>query len=1154
MACGTPLGRRCPACGTATPAEARFCMACGTALEVAPTPATAPAPAAEERRLVSVLFADVSGYTGLAESLDHETVKALMDRCLNRLAREVDQFGGRVDKFIGDNVMAVFGAPTAHEDDALRAVRAAIAMQEAMTEINQDLSAQFGVELGLRVGINTGEVLAGRVGDSYTVVGDVVNVAARLQSASPVGGVLVGERTYTSTANSVSYRELEPLSLKGKAQPVSAWEATGLKAVEPRRENPALDTPFVGRADELGQLERSFSRAIREGAPHIVTIAGHAGVGKTRLLHEFEQSLQAATPAVGVRHGRCLAFGSTGVYWPLSEMVRGECGILHEDPADVAWTKLLGCLGPPISALEGPEEAKRRLAALARLLGAEPPDELAAGEQDEQAAREGFFGAVRTVFEALAGEGPVVLAWEDIHWADDGTLDLIEYLSQWLRAPVLQICLAREDLLQRRPAWSNPRRSATVMFLDALAPGETQQLIESLLQQTAASTDIVDSLAERSGGNPLFAETIARRIVEQGDVHEAELPDTVQGLLAARIDSLEPSERDLVTHASVLGRTFWESALEPVADRAGVQLESVLRSLRAKDIIVLGERTAQGEERELAFKHVLIRDVAYGMLPKAVRARKHAEVGAFIEQRAGQREGIAALLAEHYTLAAGLATEARFDASEIAPLKAKAGRFAESAGDTSAALFSNADALSYYQAAEEYSGDDAAVRARIAEKRGDIAVRLGRVDTAIECWNPCLAYWETQDDLEHVAELHRKVGVALAHKGERSRAIEQLQQGINLIKERPPSLPLMRLYEEAAWLYMQAGENMLAIYASEKALRLAEQLGAVAAASRTHGIFGRIFGRIGDIGRARQNLERAVELARESGQAEAALALLTLGQHLEQFEGDCEAAQVRYSEGLALAEQIGDVPAQIELQAALAQLAFYRCEWDEVRRASDQSAQLAEREGLVGKLCLPNTLRGLLSWRKGELDGAVRLFKDAHQLAERTGWSEVSFSALLGLATARRDQGELKSARESLDRALAVGERAGLTTQSILARAALTLVCTMDEDPAAAQEAADQAATLAAQARNPVGEAAALEARGIVEETPVAFDTLRQAAEAWDGLGRRLEATRCRQLLGRRLSGIDLVSAAETLAQAASTYEELGIRHLAEQARVLAEV
>jgi tetratricopeptide (TPR) repeat protein len=969
-----------------------------------------------------------------------------------------------------------------------------------------------------------------------------------------VGGILVGERTHASTTDSVSYRPLEPLSLKGKAEPVSAWEPTGLRTAERGGESPAAHTPFVGRADELGQLERAFSRATREGAPHIVTVIGHAGVGKTRLLSEFKRSLQTAARAAVVRHGRCLAFGSTGVYWPLSEMLRVECGILDDDTATAAWSKLQERLGPPLAALEGPEEADRRLVALSRLVGAEPPEELAWGDQgDEQAAREAFFGAVRTVFEALADDGPVVLAWEDIHWADDGTLDLIEYLSLWLRAPVLQVCLARDELLERRAGWSNPRRSATVMFLEALAPAETQQLIESVLQRTAASTELLDSLAERSGGNPLFAETIAQRIVEQGDVHEAELPDTVQGLLAARIDSLEPDERELVTHASVLGRTFWESALEPVAARAGVELESVLRALRTKDIIVLGERAAQGEERELAFKHVLIRDVAYGMLPKAVRARKHAEAGEFIEEQAGEREGIAALLAEHYGLAAGLATEARFDSSEIGRLRAKATRFGESAGDTAAALYSNAEALTYYQAAEA-SADDPAARSRLAEKRGDIALRLGRVDTALECWAPCLEYWGAQDDLEHVAELHRKVGAALAHKGERSQAIEHLQQGINLIKERPPSLALVRLYEEAAWLYMQAGDNMLAIYASEKALRLAEQLGAVGAASRTHGIFGRIFGRIGDIGRARQNLERAVELARESDAAEAAVALLTLGHHLEQFEGDYESAQSRYSEGLAVAEQIGDVPAQIELQSAVAQLAFYRCEWDEVRRASDQSAQLAEREGLVGKLCLPNTLRGLLSWREGEFDASVRLFTDAHHLAERIGWSEVSFSALLGLAAARRDQGELGGAREALTRALTVCERAGLTTQSIQAHAALTLVCMLADDQAGAEQAAEQAATLASQVRNPVGEAAALEARGIVEEPPEAFDTLRQAGEAWDGLGRRLEAARCQQLLGRRLTGVDPGSGAERLAQAAATYDDLGITHLAHQARVLAGV
>jgi tetratricopeptide (TPR) repeat protein len=430
-------------------------------------------------------------------------------------------------------------------------------------------------------------------------------------------------------------------------------------------------------------------------------------------------------------------------------------------------------------------------------------------------------------------------------------------------------------------------------------------------------------------------------------------------------------------------------------------------------------------------------------------------------------------------------------------------------------------------------------------------LRLGRVDAAIEVWQRGLAYHERQEDVEHVAELHRKIGAALAHKGERTQAIEHHQQGINLIKDGPPSLALVRLYEEAAWLYMQVGDNMLAIYASEKALRLAERLGEVRAASRAHGIFGRVFGRIGDTVKARENLARAIELAQDSDEHEAVLAMLALGHHLENAEGDYEAAEQLYGEGLALAERIGDVPAQIELHAAIAQLAYYRCDWEKVERATGASAELAEQEGLVGKLCLADTLRGLMSWRDGDWDASTRSFGIAYERAEHLGWSEAAFAALLGLAATLRDRGDLAAAETTLADALAVCERAGLLADSIRAHASLALACTLAGRAAPARQAAEQASELAERLRYPVGEAAACEASGIAGDGPEAVQALEQARAIWARLGRRLDVARCDMLLGRRLRAEDPASAEEALARAVSSYEELGVEHLAERSRLL---
>ena len=360
-----------------------------------------------------------------------------------------------------------------------------------------------------------------------------------------------------------------------------------------------------------------------------------------------------------------------------------------------------------------------------------------------------------------------MLAWEDIHWADEGMLDLIEYLSQWLRAPVLQVCLARDELLERRPGWGASRRTTTSLFLDPLTAADTRELIATLLRDAGAKPEVLDVLAERAEGNPLFAEEMVQRLAEEGSSKAAELPDTVQGLLAARLDSLAPLERHLVAHAAVVGRVFWEGALAPVAEAEGGDLQAALSTLREKDIIVPGEGVRLADEQELAFKHVLIRDVAYGTLPKAVRARKHFEVGMFIEQRAGERlHEVVALLAEHYGRAATLGAEVHLDPDELAPLRSKALQFLEAAGDAaSAAVLKPGGAGPLRARRRPAERAISAQQARLREKQGDLALRLGRVDAAIEVWEQDLDYYAEQEDLEHVAELHRKIGAALAHKG-----------------------------------------------------------------------------------------------------------------------------------------------------------------------------------------------------------------------------------------------------------------------------------------------------------------------------------------------------------------------------------------------------
>jgi predicted ATPase/class 3 adenylate cyclase len=1161
MSCGSSLARTCPNCGADASPGARFCTECGTALDAPAAPADVPetAPTADERRRVTVLFADLSGYTAVAERMDPEAVKSLVDRALRRLGQEVERFGGTVDKYIGDNVMAIFGAPVAHEDDAERAVRAGLGMQEAMGEVNADLPD--GVDFQLRVGINTGEVLAGAVGSSYTVTGDTVNVAARLQSAARPGSVTVGERTMAATSQAVKYEALAPLALKGKSELVPAWEADRLIAPHPvGRGETGREAPLVGRDYEVATLESRFERVLTEQRPQLVTLVGEAGVGKSRLLREFERRLAGGDSGAYLTTGRCLPYGGGVVYWALAEILRAECGIVETDSSEEAWRKLCRFMERVMQVSGAPDAeaaTERKAALIGRSLGMDVPPELARAEGDDpERVREAFFSALRSGMEALARLHPLVLAFEDIHWADEGMLDAIEHLARWVRAPLMLVCLARDELLERRPEFGGGRRNATRVFLEPLAPAHTSELVGALLGDPEHQGEaIVSTVVERSGGNPLFVEEIVRRLAENGGDRPTELPDTVQGVLAARLDALDPFERRLVQQAAVVGRTFWEGSLAAVAQEEGRDLEGALVALQDKDILAPGAEGRLAGERELAFKHVLIRDVAYGMLPKAVRSRKHFEVAGFIEQRAGDRaDEVAPLLAEHYGRAASLGREGGVPPDELEEMLERAVRFLEEAGDAACLLFSNAEAASHYRHGRELAAErDPAALARIDEKLGGVSLRLGRVDQAIEVWQECLEYHRGEEVLDRVADLHRKIGYALSQKGERAPAIEHYQKGINLLKDGPPRLELVRLYEEAAWLYLQTGDNMLAIYASEKALRLAERLGEDRAASRAHGIFGRVFGRIGDNEKARENLERAVDLARASEPNETILALEALGRHLETAEADVAGALAAYEEALALSERTGNLPAQVEIQSALAQLAAYRADWGRAAAVAAASAELAEREGLEGKLCLPYALQALLLWRNGDLDEAIKLYRRAHELADRVGWTELAFQTLFGLALTLRDSGDLTGAKAALDSAVDVCERAGLIAQSIQATGTRAVVLALAGRREQAQESAAEAAKLAERIHYPLGRAAALEAQGATADDPEQGAALLLEAEAaWSALERPLEATRCRMLAGRVLSGHDPARSRDLLEEAAAESDRLGVPHLAEHARQLA--
>ena len=622
-ACGAGLAVVCSSCGASNSPASSFCGSCGGAL--AEVHAAAPA---AERRVVTVLFADLVGFTSRAERLDPEDVRSILTPYYARLRHELERFGGTVEKFIGDAVVALFGAPVAHGDDPERGVRAALAIREAIDELN---SQDPDLDLQVRIAVNTGEAMVAldvqaSEGEGMAV-GDVVNTAARLQTAAPTNGILVGEETFRATQSSIRYKEVEPVEAKGKTQPVRAWLA--VEASSPPAERTGARAPIMGRDRELVVLQGIWERVVGEQRPHLVTLMGPAGIGKTRLAAEFCESV--ARSGARVVRGRSLPYGGSSPYGAFGAQVKQVAGIFDTDPIPSGLEKL----EQTITALLGTEDAAEVSSQVATLVGLEP----GRAAVDRPVA----FFAARKLVEALGRDRPTLLLFEDIHWAEPGLLDLLESLASRLRdVPVLMITLARPELLTTRSGWGGGFPAYTALPLDPLAADDSLALARLLL---GAAADAADRLMETAEGNPLFLEELAASLVE-GAAEADELPTNVRGIIAARLDTLPPDERALALEAAVVGKVFWRGAL---ARTRGAALDDLLDGLEGRDLIRREPVSRIRGEQQFVFKHMLIREVAYATLPRAVRRARHAEVAAFIEEAARERVGEwASVLAHHW--------------------------------------------------------------------------------------------------------------------------------------------------------------------------------------------------------------------------------------------------------------------------------------------------------------------------------------------------------------------------------------------------------------------------------------------------------------------------------------------------------------------------
>jgi class 3 adenylate cyclase/tetratricopeptide (TPR) repeat protein len=688
----------CPSCGADTSGWLAFCGRCGAPVSAAR------AGQGDERKIVTVLFCDLVGFTASSDGADPEDVIARLRLYHAHLRREIERLGGTVEKFIGDAVMAVFGAPVAHEDDSERAVRAALGILQAIQNLN---AAHAALELAVRVGICTGEAVVAlgarpQAGEGI-VAGDVVNTAARLQAVAPVGGIVVGEATWRATREVFDYQPLRAVYLKGKAAALPIWRVQAARSRLDANVS-AAPTPFVGRDAELAVLQGAYRRMAAEASAQLVAIVGEPGVGKSRLVQEFRAFIGGQPDRVAWRQGRCPAYGDGVTFWALGEVVKAHAGILESDDPVEAAQKLAAAVAAVV-----PEQADRlwlehRLAPLVGLTSADT----GTAERDEA------FAAWCRFLQAVAAKNPLLVVLEDLHWADPAMLNFVHYLvDRASRSRLLVVGTTRPELYDRTPDWGRAIHTTTTIQLSPLSDADTARLVTALLGHAVLSIETHAALLERAGGNPLYAEQVCRMLIDRGmlqrDQRTARLvpgadvvfPESIQALITARLDTLSPGRKTLLQDAAVVGKVFQPDALAVTGRRDAAAVQDGLQHLAWRGFIRPVRGSFVRGEAEYAFWHVLTRDVAYAQLPRAARMSKHWAAASWIERTAGERVGDhAEVLAHHYTSALALA-RATGATEDAISLQERAARFLVLAGDRAMGL-DVARADTYYQRALQH--------------------------------------------------------------------------------------------------------------------------------------------------------------------------------------------------------------------------------------------------------------------------------------------------------------------------------------------------------------------------------------------------------------------------------------------------------------------
>jgi class 3 adenylate cyclase/tetratricopeptide (TPR) repeat protein len=1000
---------------------ARFCEACGVALGGAEA-------AGEQRKTVTVLFCDVTGSTALGERLDPESLRAVMARYFDRARLVVERHGGSVEKFIGDAVMAVFGIPVLHEDDALRAVRAAAELRDGLAGLNEGLVRDFGTTLDLRIGVNTGEVVTGTE-EWRLATGDAVNVTARLEQAAQPGEILLGAETWALVRDAIVAVAMEPLELKGKAAPVAAYRLVSVRSEALSRPRAGV---MVGRQRELGRLRAAMAQAAADGSCQLFTILGAAGVGKSRLAHEFLEGLDDAA----VARGCCLSYGEGTTYWPVVEVLKQVLGAEPE--------QCLAGLGLDSSALR----------AIHAVLG----------DGRVVASVEEIGWATRMLLEAVAVAGPLVVVLDDIHWGEEAFLDLVDHVADLSRdAPILLLCMARPELLDRRPSWGGGKLNATTVLLEPLAADDADALVASLLGSATADQPLRARILDGAEGNPLFVEEMVA-LLHDSPRSAVAVPPTIQALLAARLDQLDPAERVVLERGSVEGRVFHRGAVEALSpDEA--ELAAPLTALVRRELLRPDKPQFRGEDA-FRFRHLLIRDAAYDALPKATRAGLHERFASWIGGRGTDLAELDEVVGYHlerayqYRVELGPADKAARELSERAAERlAAAGTKAAARGDVRAAtsLLGRAVALlpshgprrlsllppygRALQEAGQFDRADAVLSGAVgvassAGERGvaaDGAVGLLHLRLFTDSTT---SHERVRSDLADAVRVFEEFGdeaglgraLSLAGQirfwgGGAARAIEDLERGAHHARNAGDRLQEI---QSLSYVLFAAVNGPMPV---ASALERAEQMRGHVDGDRRREITimrcqARLEAMRGSFDVARELIASATVLAEELGLEVAAAGVQGDAAHVELLAGRPAGAERALRPAIEALEHMGDQAHLATVAPYLADALFAQGRGEEAAPVIGLAAQWTLADDMDAQIGLRRSQAKLLAHRSA-FDNAERLAREAIELAGCTDFLEAHARALEDLAEVLRLAGRPQESLAELEHAIRLHEQKG---------------------------------------------------------------------------------------------------------------------------------